>query len=132
MGESKRRKITEIKTKARVILTEIHTTRLSSGSDCLNCGVEVDSATSVGHHEMPKEGAIAICMICSHIMAYDENIHLREMTDEECLAIAGDPEILFLINGLGGAKAAWENIHGKGTWGQKARERLARLKAQQN
>jgi hypothetical protein len=118
MGESKRRRIIS------------HTNRLSSGN-CLNCGVEIDSATSVGHRHQPRPGSIAICIVCSHIMAYDENIHLREMTDEECLAIAGNPELLFLINGLSGAKAAWEEKHGKGTWGAKARERLARLKAQQ-
>jgi hypothetical protein len=130
MGEAK---IKRLKIKARNILnTEFQTTRLSSGCDCLNCGIEIDAATSVGHKNLPQEGAIAICMICSHIMAYDEKIHLREMTDEECLTIAGDPEILFLINGLGSAKKHWEEIHGKDTWGAKARERLARLKAQQN
>lgn len=117
MGEAKRRGII------------VNTTRTREVSDCLNCGVEIDAATSVGHKHLPKEGAIAICIVCSHIMAYDKNLHLRELTDDEMLKIAGSPEIIFLINGLGGTKAAWENIHGKGTWGQKARERLAEIRA---
>jgi hypothetical protein len=117
MGEAKRRGII------------VNTTRLSYICDCLNCGVEIDAATSVGHKHLPKEGAIAICIVCSHIMAYDKNLHLRELTDDEMLKIAGSPEIIFLINGLGGAKAAWENKNGKGTWGQKARERLAKIRA---
>jgi hypothetical protein len=117
MGEAKRRGMV------------VNTTRLSYSCDCLNCGVEIDAATSVGHKRLPHEGSIAICMICSHIMAYDANIHLRELTDEEMLMIAGQKEILFLINGLHGAKTKWENEHGKGTWGQKARERLAQIRA---
>jgi hypothetical protein len=117
MGEAKRRGIV------------VNTTRIREASDCLNCGVAVDSATSVGHKRSPKEGSIAICLVCSHIMAYDENIKLRELTDDEMLMIAGDPKIIYLINGLGGAKAKWESEHGKGTWGQKARERLAKIRA---
>jgi len=127
MGEAK---IKRLKIEARSILnTEFQTTRLSTGCNCLNCGILIDAATSVGHKHLPKEGAIAICMICSHIMAYDEKIHLREMTDEECLAIAGDKEILFLINGLHGAKTEWEKIHGKDSWGATSRERLAKIQA---
>jgi hypothetical protein len=117
MGEAKRRGII------------VNTTRTREASDCLNCGVEIDAATSVGHKHLPKEGAIAICIVCSHIMAYDKHLHLRELTDDEMLKIAGSPEIIFLINGLHGAKTVWENKNGKGTWGQKARERLAKIRA---
>jgi hypothetical protein len=135
MGESKRRmNIIKIKAKAKGILSEFQTTRLSIGCNCLNCGILIDAATSVNHKHIPHPGAIAICMICSHIMAYNEKIHLRELTDEEILMIAGDKEILFLINGLGGAKAAWEAKHGKDSWGATSRQRLkeARSKIEQD
>lgn len=122
MGEAKLRKI------------NFQTTRLSSGSDCLNCGIKVDAATSIDHRHVPHEGAIAICLICSHIMAYDETVHLRELTDEEVIDIAGRPEILFAINRLGSAKAAWESKHGEGSWGASSRQRLkeARAKIEQD
>ena len=126
MGEARRRKlkigpfeftITEKR-------PEFQTTRLYKGCNCLNCGILIDAATSVDHKELPKEGSIAICMICSHIMAYDEKVQFRELSDEEILEIAGNKDIIFLINGLGGAKAAWEKIHGEGSWGATSRKRL--------
>jgi hypothetical protein len=96
----------------------------------------IDAATSVDHKELPKEGAIAICMICSHIMAYDDKVQFRELNDEEILNVAGDREIIFLIDGLGGAKAAWEAKHGKDSWGATSRARLkeaqARAQAEQD
>jgi transcription elongation factor Elf1 len=130
MGEQKRRmEIVKVKVKARTIMSEFQTTRLSTGCNCLNCGILIDAATSVNHKNTPFPGAIAVCMICSHIMAYDEKIHLREVNDEEILQIAGNKDILFLINGLGGAKKAWEEKHGEGSWGKTSRDRLAQARA---
>ena len=126
MGEAKR-KILFVKVVSKK--PEFQTTRLSTGCNCLNCGILIDAATSVNHKHTPYPGAIAICMICSHIMAYDERIHLRELNDEEILLIAGDKDILFLINGLGGAKKEWESKHGEGSWGKTSRDRLAQAQA---
>jgi hypothetical protein len=107
------------------------TTITAFSSNCLNCGVEIDAATSIDHGHVPHEGAIAICIVCSHIMAYNKDVKLRELTDEEILFVAGNKEILFHIDCLGGAKAEWEKKHGKDSWGATARERLVVLKGAQ-
>jgi hypothetical protein len=62
---------------------------------CLQCKAVNDGATSVGEKdETPEPGNIAICSECGHIMAYDDNMQMRELTDKEMLDVAGDPRII--------------------------------------
>jgi hypothetical protein len=55
-------------------------------------------------------------MKCSHIMSYDEILHLRELTTDEMLDVAGDPRILEIIKKLAMAKKEYEAKHGVGSW----------------
>lgn len=133
MGEKRRREFAmgNLRLVVTQELPDVHTTKLSYENACLNCGAIIDAVTSVDHKEMPYPGAIAICMVCSHIMAYDTNIQFRELNDQEIIGVAGNPEILRLINSLGRAKATWEKQHGEGSWGATARARLAAIRAKQ-
>lgn len=70
---------------------------------CLECGAEIDAQTSFGHKNNPYPGAIAIC-ICGHIMSYDENLKFRQLTDQEIIDVAGDPEIIKIQNALAQVK----------------------------
>lgn len=69
-------------------------------SKCLGCGKIMDALTAANHTEAPKEGSIAICLDCSHIMALDSELKLRELTNEEMLEVAGHPGILKTVAAL--------------------------------
>jgi hypothetical protein len=64
-------------------------------SVCRGCGKPNDMRTKVGEMgQGPKEGTISICFTCGHITMFAEDLTLRELTDEEMVDIAGDPEII--------------------------------------
>jgi len=63
-------------------------------SSCTNCGTILDAATSVGDHGIPSEGDVTICIKCGHIMAFDSDLALRDLTGEEIVEFAGDPRII--------------------------------------
>jgi hypothetical protein len=108
MGEQKRRQAINPELIAK-------TTRHSTSS-CLNCGYEIDASTITGSTHSPKPGNIGICIRCSHIMAYDEELKVRELTSEEMKAVAGNENVLRYINSLETTKRLWEAKHGKGSW----------------
>jgi hypothetical protein len=61
---------------------------------CLNCGKRIDAAARVRDDERPEPGDITVCLGCGHLMAYADDMTLRELTGEEIVEIAGDPEII--------------------------------------
>lgn len=63
-------------------------------SKCLSCGSKNDAATSVDGDYSPEPDAITVCFHCGHIMSYDDELRLRELTREEQIEIAGDERIL--------------------------------------
>lgn len=66
---------------------------------CLNCGKLVDAAS--GQHEhTPKEGDISICFYCSHIMAFDAQLRLRDLNNEEIQYVAGNKKIIKHLEAL--------------------------------
>jgi len=69
---------------------------------CVNCGKVVDAATGVNkdYERAPKDGDVAICIYCSHIMVYD-NGKVRNPEGQEIIDIAADPDILRAINVIG-------------------------------
>jgi hypothetical protein len=69
-------------------------------SPCTNCGTVLDAASAYSHKKKPYPGAIAICIRCSHIMAFDEQLRHRELTDAEVLEVAGNQEILHYMRAL--------------------------------
>lgn len=65
-------------------------------SHCLNCDAPLDGATGVGADAQPNPGDATVCIYCGHIMAYDSQLNLRELTEDEIDAIAGDDRILLI------------------------------------
>jgi hypothetical protein len=63
-------------------------------SHCLNCLEPLDAATGILHDHAPTPGAITICFRCGHIMAFDDDLSFRQLTDQEMHDVAGDPRIL--------------------------------------
>ena len=77
---------------------KMKTTR-TPASRCSSCGTVNDAATSVEGDKTPDEGSITVCLWCGHIMAYDTDLKLRELTNEEAIAVAGDKRILAIQRG---------------------------------
>lgn len=71
----------------------VRTTRLKSLM-CLNCGANLTAATNFEQYARPQPGSVMICVVCAHIMVYDENLEFRSPTDEEVVEMAGHPEIV--------------------------------------
>jgi hypothetical protein len=68
-------------------------------SHCLSCGEVLDGATCVGSDNKPSPGDVFVCIECGHIMAFDQGLKFRELTNEESVAIAGDPYLLAIQRG---------------------------------
>lgn len=61
---------------------------------CTNCAKVLDGASSIVGDHTPSPGDITVCIYCSHLMAYADDLTLREMTDAEMNEIAGNKKIL--------------------------------------
>ena len=62
---------------------------------CLSWGKKLDAATRVeGDGEKPEPGSISLCLHCGHMMAFADDMSLRELNKEEAYELAGDPMIL--------------------------------------
>ena len=61
---------------------------------CLNCSHLLDAATAVIGGRRPQPSDVTICISCGHIMAFDYDLSLRRLTDEEMVAVAGDRDII--------------------------------------
>jgi hypothetical protein len=80
-------------------------------SACTNCGKVLDGATAVQatadkrkRKHMPKPGDFTVCIVCSHLMSFDENLQLRDPTPEEQIKVAGDRRLLAIMWAIGLAK----------------------------
>ena len=68
-------------------------------SPCTNCRYEMDAVTGISETEddiTPDSGAFTICIKCGHIMAFTDDLTLRDLTEEEIVKVAGDKRILVL------------------------------------
>ena len=89
--------------------------KLTSSSVCLNCEKLLDGATAAVPDDAakPSEGDLTICMYCSHLMAFDENLGLRALTDAEMVKTAGDPIVLLAMAEIYEARMYMEKKRGK-------------------
>lgn len=67
-------------------------------SKCTACGMKADGATCIEGNHAPSAGDVTVCVKCGHIMAFDTDLMLRELTNKEMIEIAGDPSILLIQN----------------------------------
>lgn len=63
---------------------------------CPACSTVMEGAVDPTGNEVAKPGAISLCFSCGHLMAFTETMGLRDLNDEEMLAIAGDPDLIKL------------------------------------
>jgi hypothetical protein len=64
-------------------------------SVCTACGSALDGAAVVGNDTItPKPGDVTVCIDCGHLMAFAEDLSLRDLRDDEFKEVAGDPNIL--------------------------------------
>lgn len=61
---------------------------------CINCNAELSGAACVAGDAYPRSGDITICIYCGHLMAYADDLSLRNLTSNEIHEIAGDERIL--------------------------------------
>ena len=71
------------------------------GSKCLNCGLELTGAAGVVDHMeagvvIPSPGDFTVCIGCGHVMAFDERLNLRELSDSEMRSMDSDDRIMLL------------------------------------
>lgn len=71
-----------------------HHTQLDGAPRCLNCNTLIDGATSVGSDVRPKPGDVTVCMYCGHVMAFNDELTMRELTGQEIIEIAGNPVLI--------------------------------------
>jgi hypothetical protein len=65
-----------------------------AASPCLSCGKMLDGCTAVDADGGPCPGDFTVCISCGHLMAFADDLTLRELTSEEMHAIAGDKRII--------------------------------------
>ena len=61
---------------------------------CPSCGKALDATSEAGGDSTPKPGDITLCIYCGHLMAFADDLTLRDLTGEEMHAIAGDRRII--------------------------------------
>jgi hypothetical protein len=71
---------------------------------CLNCNTMLDAASDLLGDARPNIGDLTICIKCGHLMAFTDDLMLRELTDQEIKDYAGDPRIVKLQNARGRAQ----------------------------
>ena len=59
-------------------------------SYCTSCKKILDGTTCVNDEVKPNPGDITICMYCGNVMAFDDDLSLRNLTIEEKHMVAND------------------------------------------
>jgi acetyl-CoA carboxylase beta subunit len=75
-------------------LNELRTTKVVRNV-CSECGKVSEAATSL-QGETPKPGSIAVCIECGHVTAYDAQMRLQALTDDEIKDLAGNKDLLLV------------------------------------
>lgn len=61
---------------------------------CLDCECPFDAASNAYGKSQPKTNDITMCIECGHLMAFNEDLTVRALTDAEIVSIAGDKRII--------------------------------------
>ena len=61
---------------------------------CLNCNQSLDAASAFDEKARPSPNDLTVCLYCSHLMAFDDDLNLRPLTDAEIIECAGHAEII--------------------------------------
>lgn len=80
------------------------TTR-TSASACLNCGEPINMATAADGDWKPTPGDVSVCLHCSYVAIFADDLTVREATDAEMVEMAGMPELLRAVEVTGRYRA---------------------------
>lgn len=83
-----------------------HKIKLSS---CIMCEKPLDAASGVGQTVKPRSGDITICVYCGHLMAFSDDLSLRNLNDTEIMETSADPRILVARQTIAEAKRKFYN-----------------------
>lgn len=76
------------------------TTRLEV-SPCPYCAAPHDSATSMSDDApVPTPGDVGVCFYCAHIVVYDDELKLREPSEEEFGEMSRDPVVVRIVQAI--------------------------------
>ncbi len=66
---------------------------------CSNCGALANRASDiVGGKQQIKDGDFTICIDCGHVMAFNADLTMRELTDEENKNAEHHPQLQVIKN----------------------------------
>jgi hypothetical protein len=78
-----------------MILGQEHDLPLSC---CTACGKELDRASGLladaGVDDNVRPGDVTVCLGCGHLMALDDDLRLRDLTDDEAYKVDRDARLL--------------------------------------
>jgi hypothetical protein len=57
---------------------------------CPHCGLAVDVATSIGHHDTPQPGSLMVCIRCKKVSEFTADLTLRAMPEAEWRTLPSD------------------------------------------
>lgn len=66
-------------------------------SKCLQCGIIIDAATDPLTGKEPSKGQISVCIKCGHVMTYDKDLKLAELTAKDWVDIGKDAKAMQFI-----------------------------------
>jgi hypothetical protein len=72
---------------------------------CPNCGKVLDAVTGVDHENAPVAGSVTICINCSGLSVFQDDLTLREPTPEEMADLMAQPEVQRVLMALGKYRA---------------------------
>ena len=61
---------------------------------CPACGHRITSASHVATATAPVPGDFTVCLYCSTLLTFADDLSLRNLTDAEMIEAAGDKEVL--------------------------------------
>lgn len=62
-------------------------------NNCLACEHKMDLAAHIGGNRTPDAGDITICIVCAHVMAFNDGLTFRELTAEEQKEVFDDVRV---------------------------------------
>lgn len=65
---------------------------------CTRCGDKFDCSTGVGAKKNePAPGDISMCSTCGHVMEFDQNLKLQDMSEQKTVKVLTDPRLMMAL-----------------------------------
>lgn len=57
---------------------------------CLKCGKHLTGAANIDGDNSPQAGDFTVCLYCGHVMEFNSDLKLVELSDSSLIELAGD------------------------------------------